>query len=168
MVCKECAQEKDINIYTAFQYLNCEKSISTRTKRFFSTWNSYRMKHMNMEQTTTVIMLTTQTRISSRVHTYYIIVLICNMIELFNLFRSVFLVVRNFNFKIKRNFNIIQIWSQRSQLHTIEAWINLRSMVHSYFTYWFEIWQCDEWIYLLHIINSQRTIPGSLIDSFRT
>ena len=58
-----------------------------------------------------------------RVHVYY-------MIELFNLFRSVSLLVRNFTEILKpRNFNIIIIWSHKSQLHTIEALINLRSMV---------------------------------------
>ena len=74
-----------------------------------------------MKQSPTVIVLTTQTQPSHRVHVYY-------MSEMFNLFHYVSLIVRNFTETLKpRIFNIIQIWSQRSQLHTIEASINFRS-----------------------------------------
>ena len=55
-----------------------------------------------------------------RVHVYY-------MIEMFNLSRSKLLIVRNLTEILKpRNFNIIKIWGQRYQLHTIEASIDLR------------------------------------------
>ena len=53
-----------------------------RTKTYVSTWNSYRVVHMIVEQSLAVIVLTTQTRISHRVHVYYII-------ELFDVFRSI-------------------------------------------------------------------------------
>ena len=52
------------------------------SKTSVSTWNSCHVGHTIMEQYSTVIVLTKQTRISHRVHMYY-------MIELFDVFRSV-------------------------------------------------------------------------------
>ena len=89
-------------------------------------WNSYRVGHTNVKHSPSIIVLTTKTRINHCIYVYY-------MTELFSVFRSVSLVVRNFTEILKsRNSNTMQIWSQRSQLHTIEASINLRSTVLRY------------------------------------
>ena len=53
-----------------------------RKKTSVSTWNNYRVGHKIVEQSPTVIVLTTKTWIIHRVNVYY-------MIELFELFRSV-------------------------------------------------------------------------------
>ena len=61
-----------------------------------------RVGHTNVEQSPTVIVLTTKMQISHSVHVYY-------MIELFNPSRYVSLVVHNFTEILKpRNFNIIK------------------------------------------------------------
>ena len=62
-------------------------------------WNSYCVGHTNMEQSPAVIVLNTQTQISHRVHVYYIT-------ELFNLFCSVLLVVRNFKEVLSQEISI--------------------------------------------------------------